>query len=129
MSRIKTLVYAFAFILCHAFGEKLAYNITDIDRYGNLTLEFSQQVNMSWLSTENNFQEMFQVYWKDPSKPEERQYFKSVQVTEFKSDNKTIVIFVEFEMPYYIGLYTSKKETVHIDCRLSFDPQNLYLAS
>ena len=84
---------------------------------------------MSWLSTENNFQKVFEVYWMDPLKPDEKQSFKSVQVTEFKSDKQTVVILVKFEMPYYIGLYSTRKETVHIDVRPDFDAWKIYLYS
>ena len=122
MLRIKQLLLTLACFLGQAIGqEQIGYQITDIDRYGKVTLMFSKPIDMDWLSTESNFYEMFTVYWMGHEKPGENQQFVDTNVEEFKSDKQTVILLVTFEHPYYIGLYNDMKETVHIDVKPDFD--------
>ena len=128
MTKIKPLLLTLACFLNQAIGaEQISYQITDIDRYGKVTLMFDKPIDMEWLSTESNFYEMFEVYWMGHEKPGENQQFLETNVEEFKSDKQTVILLVTFEHPYYVGLYNDKKETVHIDVKPGFDVSKISL--
>jgi hypothetical protein len=65
------------------------YTINYIDDEGNGSILFTNPINMTWLSQEGRFFDMFRVYWRDTmaSKTQEDLRLQDFAITDYGSDN------------------------------------------
>jgi hypothetical protein len=93
------------------------YTINYIDDEGNGSILFTNPVNMTWLSEEGRFFDMFRVYWRDTmaSKTQEDLALEDFAITDYGDDNVTINFTMTFHKPYMIGLLLKKSDRLHID--------------
>lgn len=105
------------------------YTINYIDEKSTGSMLFTSPINMTFM--ENNFYDMFNIYWRDTTYRENKlnHTLLDFEYHMYEQDNQTINFTMTFAEPYRLGLLIKKSDKLYIEVRDGFNYSGMFLGN